>query len=794
MFDSFQVRRQEWLEEHPRVEAVTSKIGSWLPPLNFITIHYAYFIIVIAASSLIFWGSSSTFGNVTYIDSLFLVTSALTNTGLSTRNLSEVTTWQQVQLWFLLMIGSPIWVSFWTVLVRKRAFEKRFDNIVEAERERRRLHREQRKSSGIRRAPNLRSMIPFSKARSASKLDSSVPPGLGPPLPTPGNQDSFGHELATMGHREQDGTRATSPQLETIPSSPERQDSSSLNNSELTVQPTAASQLGDGRDDHISFMEPIRPPGFRKQHSQASAYQHGNHLAPIADGRRSSDGASAISEESEDFMMHWKKFLGKHNTSRSGQFYDLSSDEREHLGGCEYRALKVLAVAVPLYSALWQFLGAVALASWIATRQAEIPRADSQNPWWTGIFYSVSAFNNGGFTLIDDSVVPFQSDYFVLFAIGLLILAGNTAYPIFLRLVIWSIWKILQLTTEPKTLAVWKETLEFILKYPRRVYTTLFPSRATWWLFAVLVATNIVDWLAFEILNIGNPEVDKLPVGDQIMAGLFQAICKSTCTRCPVFPTTNSVLNQAVRAAGFVVISVSVLYIGVQVLYLIMMYVSIYPVVITMRSSNVYEERSLGIYDDDDPAIKEQQRITNPFASGQEPEKKHGLRRRNTAAVVGKQLRKAATFQGVGVGHRPRNDEETSRISFIGQQIRGQLAHDLWWLVIAILIIAIIETNHFNKDPVTYSVFNILFEGTSAYACVGLSVGLPNDAFSFSGGLHTGSKLVLCFVMLRGRHRGLPVAIDRAVRLPGDKMRQEEEEDTRIRRNNAMQLMMSREG
>ena len=236
-----------------------------------------------------------------------------------------------------------------------------------------------------------------------------------------------------------------------------------------------------------------------------------------------------------------------------------------------------------------------------------------------------------------------------------------------------------------------------------------------------------------------------------------------------------------------------VLYVGVQVLYLIMMYISVYPVVITMRNSNVYEERSLGIYDDSDPAIQEQEHSANVFSSSQEPEKKQMLRRRQTAAAIGKQLRRATTFQGVGVP-RPQNQAETSRISFIGQQIRGQLAHDLWWLVLAILAIVIIETDHFLKDPVTYSVFNVLFEATSAYACVGLSIGLPSDSFSFSGGLHKGSKVVMCFVMLRGRHRGLPVAIDRAVRLPGDQLRKDEEEDTKIRRTKTMARMASRDG
>lgn len=40
------------------------------------------------------------------------------------------------------------------------------------------------------------------------------------------------------------------------------------------------------------------------------------------------------------------------------------------------------------------------------------------------------------------------------------------------------------------------------------------------------------------------------------------------------------------------------------------------------------------------------------------------------------------------------------------------------------------------------------------------------DNYSLSGAFRPLSKLIVCFVMLRGRHRGLPVAIDRAVLLP----------------------------
>jgi Trk-type K+ transport system membrane component len=119
--------------------------------------------------------------------------------------------------------------------------------------------------------------------------------------------------------------------------------------------------------------------------------------------------------------------------------------------------------------------------------------------------------------------------------------------------------------------------------------------------------------------------------------------------------------------------------------------------------------------------------------------------------------------------------------SLISQQVRGQLSHDVWWIAFALFLITLIETHHSIEDPRTYSVFTILFEIVSGYTTIGISIGLPDQSYSFSGGMYTGSKIIMILVMLRGRHRGLPVALDRAVRLPGEKLGEIEEEDAEIR-------------
>lgn len=65
-----------------------------------------------------------------------------------------------------------------------------------------------------------------------------------------------------------------------------------------------------------------------------------------------------------------------------------------------------------------------------------------------------------------------------------------------------------------------------------------------------------------------------------------------------------------------------------------------------------------------------------------------------------------------------------------------------------------------------FSVFSIFFEVVSAYGNVGLSLGYPTNLTSLCGHFTVFSKLVICAMMIRGRHRGLPYALDRAITLP----------------------------
>jgi Trk-type K+ transport system membrane component len=179
-----------------------------------------------------------------------------------------------------------------------------------------------------------------------------------------------------------------------------------------------------------------------------------------------------------------------------------------------------------------------------------------------------------------------------------------------------------------------------------------------------------------------------------------------------------------VRSGGFYVVPISSVYIGLQVLY----------IVITMRHSNVYEERSLGIYAEDEvPATDPEKATVGSVHSHSRRCRSRGSS--SVSAALRRAISQAFTLHGVGARAPPPNKQGAeSHINFITQQIHGQLAHDIWWLVLAILVIVTINTDRFLADPVHFGVFNVISEVVSAYGCVGISVGAAGAAYcSFSG-------------------------------------------------------------
>jgi potassium uptake Trk family protein len=203
--------------------------------------------------------------------------------------------------------------------------------------------------------------------------------------------------------------------------------------------------------------------------------------------------SSGNKEEEMAPYLSWEPTLG-----RNSQFPDLSEEQREELGGIEYRSLKTLALILTCY--FWGFwvFGVICLLPWIirSSKYGAIVDAAGQSRAWWGIFTPHSAFMDLGFTLTPDSMNSFNMATFPLLIMSFLIIIGNTGFPVMLRFIIWVSSKL-----APRGSGMWEE-LKFLLDHPRRCFTLLFPSGATWWLFWLLVLLNGIDLLFFVILDV----------------------------------------------------------------------------------------------------------------------------------------------------------------------------------------------------------------------------------------------------------------------------------------------------
>ena len=163
----------------------------------------------------------------------------------------------------------------------------------------------------------------------------------------------------------------------------------------------------------------------------------------------------------------------------------------------------------------------------------------------------------------------------------------------------------------------------------------------------------------------------------------------------------------------------------------------IVAIAMSVRSTNVYEERgkecdtdlaltiALGVYEPEDPTISTE---TEPAFQG----KKHEVFRWDLLFDTRHLLMSS---------------------KYLGWHMRRQLAFDIWPLSLAIFLICVIERDRL-MDPervAWFSVFRVIFECTSAYATIGLSMGTPNNNYSFAGEFKTLSKVVVGAFLLDRR-------------------------------------------
>ncbi|KAK2748555.1 low affinity potassium transporter [Myotisia sp. PD_48] len=740
---------------------------------NFICFHYAYLIGVTIVGSIILYPGN----NMSYIDALLFASGTATQSGLNTIDVNLLSTYQQAWLWFGSMVTNPIFINTFIVFIRLHWFEKRFRHIVQ-------------EAKALRRTRS-RSMSTANRAQGGGDLDLAEAGIRGRDIVVLRDNEGQAQGRFLDGQKRGQGSTTDSRESSTHPDGDNRNPTASQHSAQ--PGPTAGSEVEmfwpprPDDEQHISFLErqrratnalhipsprefsrggmpqtlintdavglarqgtsqsekvsdsdQVQPPSvpgsvgqhitideptiarprrgttFRRASSRRTG--HTGEDANEADGLRrvkSRRGTllSNLTSRTQDKTMEMPYLSWQPTLGRNSAFADLTDEQRNELGGIEYRALKTLAAILIGYYLFFHLLGIISLLPWIlTTRWGKFVTDVSQGrPWWA-VFTAGSAFNDQGFTLTPNSMISFYDAIFPLLMMTFLIIIGNTGFPCMLRFVIWFITKFV-----PTGTSLWEE-LRFLLDHPRRCFTLLFPGRATWWLFAVLILLNGIDLIIFLVLDIHDPDVTRIPGGIRFVDGLFQA--------------------AATRTAGMSVVNLSLLHPATQVSYMIMMYISAYPIAISMRQTNVYEESSLGLH-----------------------------------------------------SHLDEDQVDDENPSFMGAHLQKQLSFDMWYIFLGLFIIAIVESARLDdpKQP-GFSMFAILFEIISAYGTVGLSLGYPGTDTALSAQFKTLSKLVIIGMQLRGRHRGMPYRVDRAIMLPSEALHKKELEDAskRLRRREAL--------
>ncbi|KAE8396940.1 putative cation transporter [Aspergillus pseudonomiae] len=667
----------------------------WKPHLNFITLHYAYIIFLSVLALIIVYPQ----GNLRAVDAYFFGASASTESGLNTIDVKELKTYQQVYLYLIPILGNLGFVNILVVLVRLRWFKRRFETVVND--------------------PNLEEKT-FGDRQDMVKSHKSEQPidsdGQGSRRPvvmtdTLSYRGLFLTELVYLGNRSldnvQEGQQVNVTTVKSLRAATVSfTEGVNTDKKALYIPPPWArdrdlDRAKSSAADSIGLDSSRRHMKHRFSSTTTSLERIASRIITMDPTLSHCRPAPPLSRMPLSKDLALPNLSSNATVGRNSQFHNLTERDRELLGGIEYRSLKLLLKIVTAYFFGLHLFGAICLVAWIQHADPKyrqyLEECGQGNVWW-GFYSAQTMVNNLGFTLTPDSMISFREATFPMILMSFLAYAGNTCYPCMLRLVIWLMLKLC-----PKQWSV-NEPLTFLLKHPRRCYTLLFPSRPTWALFGILFAMNFVDILLILVLDLNNPEVNSLATGPRILAAIFQAASSRH--------TGTSTFNLAdVNPA-------------VQFSLVVMMYVAVFPIAISVRASNTYEESSLGLY---------------PF--------------------------------------EVEIDERTGR-SYIMTHIRNQLTFDLWYIFLGIFCICIAEADKISDTSIpAFAVFPVLFEVVSAYGNVGLSLGYPTVNTSLSGQFTTFSKLVICAMMIRGRHRMLPYELDRAILLPNERLSKDDRDE-----------------
>lgn len=522
----------------------------WDNKIHFLHLHYLYIWILTFLFSGLYYCEPGT--NWKYIDALFMATTGSTDTGLNTIPMSEMSTYHMILLYISSFLGCHVIISFFVVMVRRYYFSQRFEEELKENQRRREAYKKQKALKQQFEAGNsslnttdgshtitgpIRRRLSFLSLHSSSSLkpkqsffskrkhglfNSKKARSMGDIVVHHHTMNSIDQEddYNSIINMENNDTPIISNQCTNESTHPCDTTTTTLNKEEQEEDITNNNNNNNRTitfSDDLTISNPNQQITFREDTNVLRERER----RKLVENRNNNNNNSTENEQIPLQRTNSEYEIMRQPTEKS----ELTKNERNRIGGTEYRALEMLAIIVPTYytgfiiSFGFFFRIYVASSSYAQHILATSNPTGPVDPWFFSMFTSLSAFTNLGLNHLDASMTPFQNAPAPLILAIILILVGNTGFAILLRFIIWLCYYF-----TPTSNVMRRETFRYLLDHPRRCYTTLFPSTQTWWLLIVLIAITLVELICFLSLNYWLPVLSGISWGSRFLDGLFQSV------------------------------------------------------------------------------------------------------------------------------------------------------------------------------------------------------------------------------------------------------------------------------
>lgn len=196
-----------------------------------------------------------------------------------------------------------------------------------------------------------------------------------------------------------------------------------------------------------------------------------------------------------------------------------------------HRASWITAVVVLLYIGTCIGLGFVVMMAALHQFPMEPSLVDrNYTRAHNALFLSISAFTNSGLTISADGLSHLSNNALALGTMGVLILAGNTLMPVFLRRVLelmhWFLRNGIKFRRDNFIhSSQWADAIAYALAHPRKISTHLFSAANTQYLLQISLIINGFEYILFLARTLNSKRLAYMGSKSVIAGlGLFQIL------------------------------------------------------------------------------------------------------------------------------------------------------------------------------------------------------------------------------------------------------------------------------